>query len=96
MITKYFSKVVLRFNPTGAEAKTARLFLNAIPSTMRGQCATDLTLLPPGSPLAPIIKVTFKDKHALEVDPRTVLPAQAREVFERYSRLLKLKDSIQG
>ncbi|ODQ80842.1 hypothetical protein BABINDRAFT_161045 [Babjeviella inositovora NRRL Y-12698] len=77
-------------------AKTARLFLNTLPSTTRGQCPVDFKILSASSAETPTIKVTFKDKNALECDPTAMSFSEAQEVFDRHSRQLKLKDDLEN
>lgn len=59
MITKYFTKVVVKFNPLDKGGKNGRLFLSQIPPALKGACSIDHELLNATSKNAPIIKVTF-------------------------------------
>ncbi|KAL6937638.1 39S ribosomal protein L44, mitochondrial [Hanseniaspora osmophila] len=100
MITKYFTKVLVRFNPAGAEAKTARLFLSAIPPTQRNtttKIVNDLILNSEAKNNAkkPLIKVTFKDKQEFEYDPTVVNIGELAQVLDRHSRKLLVKEAIE-
>lgn len=96
MITKYFSKVVVKFDPFKASAKPARLFLSSIPSSMRGACIINHKVLSKSSPASevPIIEVTYKDKHVLKVDPEKMKFEEVRDQFDIHSRKLLLQDAI--
>ncbi|QLG71162.1 hypothetical protein HG535_0B02000 [Zygotorulaspora mrakii] len=97
MITKFFAKVVVRFNPFGTEAKTARLLLSAIPPAQRIQGAQiQNEVLTSDSVKVPTVKITFKDKTEMEVDPRTTSFQEISNIFDRHSRKLSLKESIEN
>ena len=59
MITKYFQKVAVRFDPFGPGGKTARLFLASIPLSLKGSCAVSFETLTKGSTKKPLVQVTF-------------------------------------
>lgn len=76
MITKYFSKVVVRFNPSLKSgmfggfrvcvdwtnfllAKTARMFLAALPPKSRGEISVKQTILDQASKETPEITVQY-------------------------------------
>ncbi|CCE90489.1 mitochondrial 54S ribosomal protein mL53 TDEL_0B03600 [Torulaspora delbrueckii] len=97
MITKYFSKVVVKFNPFGKEAKTARLLLSSIPPAQRLQgTQIQSEILHASSSKTPIVKITYKDKKEMELDPSTVTFQELASYFDRHSRQLKLKESIEN
>ncbi|QLL32637.1 hypothetical protein HG536_0D01590 [Torulaspora globosa] len=96
MITKYFAKVVVKFNPFGKEAKTARLLLSSIPPAQRLQGTQIQTeVLTAQSNKSPIVRITFKDKHEMELDPSTANFQELSSYFDRHSRQLRLKESIE-
>ncbi|ODV87184.1 hypothetical protein CANARDRAFT_217037 [[Candida] arabinofermentans NRRL YB-2248] len=94
MITKYFTKVVVKFNPFGPEAKSARIFLSQIPPSLRGICAIDFELLNSQSTKKPIVQVTFKDKTTMEGDPVNMNIADFANMFDRHSKKLAFQDEI--
>ncbi len=94
MITKYFTKVVVKFNPFGPEAKSARIFLSQIPPSLRGICAVDFELLDAQSKNKPTVQVTFKDKTVMEGDPVTLKIADFANLFDRHSRKLQFQEEI--
>ncbi|XYA01297.1 39S ribosomal protein L44, mitochondrial [Meyerozyma guilliermondii] len=96
MITKYFTKVSVKFDPFAASAKPARLFLSRIPTSLRATCAVDFKVLTSTSPASekPIVKVTFKDKHSMEADPQAMTFKEISEHFDSHSRKLVMQDSI--
>ncbi|AET40637.1 mitochondrial 54S ribosomal protein mL53 Ecym_6255 [Eremothecium cymbalariae DBVPG len=97
MITKYFTSVVVRFSPFSKEAKNARLFLSAIPPIQRASSTKLSTELMTDSSTKPsLIKVTFKDKTIMEVDPGSMSFKEISSFFDRHSRKLQLKDSIES
>ncbi|GMM56946.1 mitochondrial 54S ribosomal protein YmL44 [Maudiozyma humilis] len=97
MITKYFTKVVVKFNPFGKEAKTARLFLAAIPPKQRILgTKIENELLNGTSAKEPIIKVTYKDKKEATVDPRTLSFLEIANKLDGHSRQLRLKETIEN
>ncbi|SCU78213.1 LAMI_0A03840g1_1 [Lachancea mirantina] len=97
MITKYFTKVVVRFNPLGKEAKTARLFLSSIPPTQRlSGLSLKNELLNGASTASPLVKVTFKDKTELELNPTGITFQEVGNFFDRHSRKLRLKETIEA
>lgn len=96
MITKYFTKVTVKFDPFAPSARPARLFLARIPPSLKGQCQVNYKVLTADSAAAekPIIEVTFKDKHTLLADPATMGFTELSLHFDAHSRKLVLKDSI--
>lgn len=96
MITKYFTKVSVKFNPFGPSARPARLLLSTIPLSMRGTCKIDFKVLTANSPAKdkPIIEVTFKDKAVMKADPETMNFQEVSDLFDAHSRKLALKDAI--
>lgn len=96
MITKYFTKISVKFDPFKASARPARLFLSHIPASLKLTCTIDYKVLGHKSPASekPIIKVTFKDKHVMEADPQTMTFAEVLSHFNAHSRKLALKDAI--
>ncbi|ODV61955.1 mitochondrial 54S ribosomal protein mL53 [Ascoidea rubescens DSM 1968] len=95
MITKYFQKVVVRFDPLGPGSKTARLFLALIPSLLKTSCAVSFQTLS-HSQQQPLVQITFKDKFVLEHDPSHFKFPELAALFDHHSRQLKIKESIQG
>lgn len=124
MITKYFTKAVVKFNPFGKEgmwnfqhydldisnlltnqlefnvliiAKTARLFLSAIPPAQRTSgLQLQNEVLMAGSTVKPTVKVVFKDKTELQADPTNMNFTELSNYFDRHSRKLALKESIES
>lgn len=96
MITKYFTKVTVKFDPFTASAKPARLFLSRIPAALRATCAVDFKVLTSASAASekPIVEVTFKDKHSMKADPREMTFKEMSEHFDSHSRKLKIQESI--
>ncbi|GME74893.1 unnamed protein product [[Candida] boidinii] len=94
MITKYFTKVVVRFNPFGTEARAARNFLAQIPPTLRGTCAIEYEVLNSQSKNKPIVQVYFKDKEFMEADPTKLSLNDLNNLFDRHSRKLQFKDEV--
>lgn len=93
MITKYFTKVTARFDPFTATAKPARLFIARIPTLLKSGCQVDCKLLN-NSTEKPIIKVVFKDKKTMELDPTDKTFDDMRAYFDTHSRKLALQDAI--
>ncbi|KAH3686042.1 hypothetical protein WICPIJ_002982 [Wickerhamomyces pijperi] len=101
MITKYFTKVVIRFNPLAAEGKPARLFLSAIPPSLKGACVIDSKVLKANDTTEPVLKfntnkLTTEDKKTLEIDPSKNNFGELAAFFDRHSRQLQVKDSIEA
>lgn len=96
MITKYFTKVTVKFDPFSPAARPARLFLSRIPPSLKGQCQINHKILTSSSPASeqPIIEVTYKDKHIMKADPRDMTYTELQQHFDGHSRKLVLKDSI--
>lgn len=95
MITKYFTKVSAKFNPFSATAKPARLFLARIPNQLKSGCQVDCKLLSSPSD-QPMIKVTFKDKHTMEIDPTDKNFEDIRALFDAHSRKLALQEALES
>ncbi|CDK28861.1 unnamed protein product [Kuraishia capsulata CBS 1993] len=96
MLTKYFTKVTVRFNPFLKEAKPARLFLSSIPPSMRQSCIIDFKILSEQSKEKPIISVTFKDKEVLEVNPSEMNFADIADTFDRHAKKIRFKEQIES
>lgn len=94
MITKYFSKVTVKFNPFTPGAKPARLFLSRIPTSLKPQCSIDFKVLGEGSVDKPLVEVTFKDKHKMSVDPEKVNFVELSNQFDSHSRKLAIQEAI--
>ncbi|GME84740.1 unnamed protein product [Ambrosiozyma monospora] len=94
MITKFFTNVVVKFNPFGPEAKAARSFLSQIPPSLRGLCPVSLELLNAQSKNKPIVQVTFKDKEVMKGDPSHLNIADFTNMFDKHSRKLQFKEDI--
>lgn len=95
MITKYFTKVSVRFAPFSPTAKPARLFLARIPNQLKSGCQVDCKLLSNPSE-KPLIKVTFKDKHTMEIDPSDKKFDDLSAHFDAHSRKLALKEALES
>lgn len=93
MITKYFTKVSVRFNPFSASAKPVRLFLARIPAQLKSGCSVDFKILENPSDQA-VVKVTYKDKQTMEVDPQNMTFKDLSLHFDTHSRKLALKDAL--
>ncbi|EGV66516.1 hypothetical protein CANTEDRAFT_112239 [Yamadazyma tenuis ATCC 10573] len=94
MITKYFNKVTVKFNPFTPGAKPARLFLSRIPTSLKAQCTVDHQVLTAASKEKPIVQVTFKDKHTMSVDPETTSFVDLSNHFDNHSRKLAIQEAI--
>lgn len=90
MITKYFSNVMIRFNPFSVGGKPTRLFLQRVPQGTKIDCKV---ITKPSDKQE--IKVTFKDKHVMTIDPSTMNFNDLADYFDAHSRKLAIKDSIQ-
>lgn len=93
MITKYFTKVAVKFDPFAASAKPVRLFLARIPAQLRSGCAVDFKVLTKKED-KPEVKVTFKDKHVMEINPDKMTFQDLSAYFDTHSRKLALKQAI--
>lgn len=93
MITKYFTKVSVRFNPFAPSAKPVRLFLARIPSQVKSGCAVDFKILNNPEDKAEV-KVTFKDKEVLQIDPESKSFQDLSAYFDTHSRKLAIKEAI--
>lgn len=83
-------------DPTFRTAKTARLFLSSIPPLQRQQrTIIQSKVLVNGSTDSPILKVVFKDKSEMEVNPSDLSFQEVANHFDRYSRQLSLKEIIE-
>lgn len=94
MITKYFTRVSVRFDPFASSAKPARLFLSRIPLSLKGSCKVDFRVLTPSSQEKPGIEVTFKDKHTLKADPAVMSFKDVATHFDSHSRKLAINEAI--
>lgn len=96
MITKYFTRVSVKFDPFSASAKPTRLLLSTIPLSMRATCKIDFKVLTASSAAKekPLIEVTFKDKVVMNADPQTMSFQDITDHFNTHSRKLALKDAI--
>lgn len=94
MITKYFTKVSVKFNPFTEGAKPARLFLSRIPTSLKSQCSVEHKVLTGASTDKPIVEVTFKDKFKLAVDPETTNFPDLASKLDNHSRKLAIEEAI--
>ncbi|KAH3661867.1 hypothetical protein OGAPHI_006046 [Ogataea philodendri] len=92
MITKFFSKIVVKFDPFGPEAKCARSFISLISPKLRQTCPVDLEVLPKASTKSPLLKVTFKDKTSMEGNPAEQSFDDFAQMLDRHSRQLQFKE----
>ncbi|EGW34194.1 uncharacterized protein SPAPADRAFT_135544 [Spathaspora passalidarum NRRL Y-27907] len=90
MITKYFANVVVKFDAFGVGARNARIFLSQVPTTAKIDCK----VLAPNSQDEQQIKVTFKDKHVMSIDPCNTSINQMKEYFDAHSRKMAIEASI--
>ncbi|RCK59177.1 54S ribosomal protein L44, mitochondrial [Candida viswanathii] len=90
MITKYFTHAVVRFHPFTEGARPARIFLQRLPSSTKIDCKV---VTKPTDKQE--IKVTFKDKHVMSVDPTTMNFEDMTDYFNVHSRKLRIQDAIQ-
>lgn len=94
MITKYFTRVSVKFDPFASSAKPVRLFLSRIPLSLKGSCKVDFKVLTPTSQERPDIEVTFKDKHMLKADPNVMSFKDLATHFDGHSRKLAINEAI--
>lgn len=94
MITKYFTNVVVKFNPFGAEARSARSVLSQIPPALKGICNVNVELLDETSKKEPIVEVTFKDKTKMAGSPLEMGLADFTNMFDKHSRKLLFKEEL--
>ncbi|GMM28227.1 mitochondrial 54S ribosomal protein YmL44 [Martiniozyma asiatica (nom. inval.)] len=94
MITKYFTNVVVKFNPFGTEARCARSVLSQIPPALKASCKVDLELLNEDSTKEPLVEVTFKDKTKMSGNPKTFTLADFTNMFDKHSRQLLFKEEL--
>lgn len=79
------------------KAKTARLFLSSIPPVQRiSNTSIQNEILTGSSGKKPTVKVIFKDKTEMETDPSTMTFKELSNFFDRHSRKLSLKESIES
>ncbi|ODV80035.1 uncharacterized protein CANTADRAFT_225516 [Suhomyces tanzawaensis NRRL Y-17324] len=90
MITKYFTNVVVKFDPFTAGGRSARLFLARVPSSAKISCK----VLTKTSTDKPSIEVTFRDKNVMKADPVNMNITELREYFDTHSRKLAIQDAI--
>lgn len=94
MITKYFTKVAVKFNPFGPEARCARAVLSQIPPSMKGVCQVDLELLNDKSTAKPFVEVTFKDKTVMSGNPAELKLADFTNMLDKHSKKLLFKEEV--
>lgn len=94
MITKYFTKVIVRFNPFGTEARCARSVLSQIPPSLKNSCQIHLELLNKNSKNKPFVEVTFKDKTVMSGDPSTLKIADFVNMLDKHSKKLLFKEEV--
>jgi large subunit ribosomal protein L53 len=94
MITKYFTKVVVRFNPFGKESRCARSILSQIPPSMKNSCQINLELLNSASKKKPFVEITFKDKTVMSGNPATLKIADFVNMFDKHSKKLLFKEEV--
>ncbi|RLV95499.1 hypothetical protein JA1_000989 [Spathaspora sp. JA1] len=82
--------VLVKFDAFGVGARNARIFLSQVPSTAKVECK----VLTPNSKDEQQIKVTFKDKHVMTIDPTTKNINQMKEYFDAHSRKMAIEASI--
>lgn len=94
MITKYFTKISVKFNPFGPEARSARSVLSQIPPSMKGACQIDLELLNANSKNKPFVQVTFKDNTVMSGNPAKLKLADFTNMFDKHSKKLLFKEEV--
>lgn len=92
MITKYFSSVVVKFDPFASSARSTRLFLSRVPSSTKIKC----TILTKNDASTPMIEVTYMDKVVLSANPAAMNIKGIADHFDSHSRKLVLKDAIKN
>lgn len=90
LITKYITKATVRFDPFGTLAASARSFLSRVPSSAK----VDLRVLNAQLKEAPLIEVTFKDKHVMKADPLTTTYNDLTDLLNSHSRKLLIQDAV--
>lgn len=93
MITKFFTKVAVKFDPFSASAKSVRLFLARIPSAQKSGCQISYQVVKANE--EPQVKVTYKDKLEKEVNPENKSFEDLRAIFDAHSRKLALQSAIE-
>lgn len=72
------------------------MLLSSIPPAQRIQgTQVQNEVLTATSTKAPTVKITFKDKKEMEVDPTKLSFQELSNYFDRHSRQLSLKESIE-
>ncbi|CAL9731888.1 large ribosomal subunit protein mL53, partial [Monosporozyma unispora] len=96
MITKYMTRVFVKFSPFGKEAKTARLIMASVPPKQRilGTKMVQELITDPNQD--PMVKVTFKDKKEMEYNLRETNFEELSNLFDTHSRKLKIVETIQN
>lgn len=94
MITKYFTKVVVKFNPFGPEARCARSILSQIPPSLKNSCQIHLELLNKNSKNKPFVEVTFKDKTVMSGNPVNLKISDFVNMFDKHSKKLLFKEEV--
>jgi len=94
MITKYFTKLTVKFNPFGAEARCARSVLSQIPPSMNGICQVNLKLLSKESKEEPFVEVTFKDNTVMSGNPAELKLIDFTNMLDKHSKKLLFKEEL--
>lgn len=74
-----------------------RLLLSSIPPVQRAQ-TTQITneLLNEQSTKTPLVKITYKDKKEMELDPSGYNFQELANYFDKHSRQLQIKETIEN
>lgn len=94
MITKYFTKVTIKFNPFGPEARCARSVLSQIPPSLKATCQINLELLNNNSTKSPFVEVVFKDNTVMNGNPAKLKLADFTNMFDKHSKKLLFKEEV--
>jgi large subunit ribosomal protein L53 len=94
MITKYFTKVTVRFNPFGKEARCARAVLSQIPPSLKASCKIHMELLNKDSKKKPFVEVVFKDTTTMSGNPQELKLADFTNMFDKHSKKLLFKEEV--
>ena len=82
--------------PLFLSAKVARLVLAAIPPAQRNMgTQIQSEIISDYNKVKPIVKVTYKDKKELEVDPSSMNFQELANHFDRHSKQLDLKHMLE-
>lgn len=83
--------------PLFLSAKVARLVLAAIPPAQRNMgTQIQSEIISDYNKVKPIVKVTYKDKKELEVDPSSMNFQELANHFDRHSKQLDLKHMLEN